>query len=447
MSWSEQEFSGADLGDARLKKRLMLISNTLSNAPEASIPGACGSWGETQGTYRFLSHADDPEHPLGWEHILTPHSDATVERMREFPLLLCLQDTTELNFNGQQIKGLGPLSYESQRGMYLHPTYVVTPNHEPLGVLDLWMWAREPKDSDGNRPGLKESRRWTEGYERVAERAEELPGVRLVYVADRESDLFELMHRAHELGHPADYVLRSKHDRALPEGGRLWASVKSDEPMGQIEFKMPARNNQPERTVRQQIWVRTCQISGGKKCTLTVTCVIACEINPPEGVKPLEWRLLTNRSVETLGQAMEIIDWYRCRWDIEVFFHVLKNGCRVEALQLSTRARLELALGIYLVVAWRVAYMQRMGRTNPHLPARVVFSQEEWRAAYILNKKKPPEEEPSIQEVVRLVARLGGFLGRKCDGEPGVKTLWRGYRRVRTFVEGLQNLRQLGIEG
>ena len=335
MSWSEHEFSGADLGDARLKKRLMLISNTLSNAPEASIPGACGSWGETQGTYRFLSHADDPDHPLGWEHILTPHSDATVERMREFPLLLCLQDTTELNFNGQQIKGLGPLSYESQRGMYLHPTYVVTPNHEPLGVLDLWMWTREPKDSDGNRPGLKESRRWTEGYERVAERAEELPGVRLVYVADRESDLFELMHRAHELGHPADYVLRSKHDRALPEGGRLWASVKSDEPMGQIEFKMPARNNQPERTVRQQIWVRTCQISGGKKCTLTVTCVIACEINPPEGVKPLEWRLLTNRSVETLGQAMEIIDWYRCRWDIEVFFHVLKNGCRVEALQLE----------------------------------------------------------------------------------------------------------------
>jgi hypothetical protein len=109
-----------------------------------------------------------------------------------------------------------------------------------------------------------------------------------------------------------------------------------------------------------------------------------------------------------------------------VFFHVLKNGCRLEALQLSTRAR-ELAPGIYRVVAWRVAYMQRMGRTNPHLPVRVVFSLEEW---------KPPEEEPSIQEVVR-----------KCDGEPGVKTLWRGYRRVRTFVEGLQNLRQLGIEG
>ena len=112
-----------------------------------------------------------------------------------------------------------------------------------------------------------------------------------------------------------------------------------------------------------------------------------------------------------------------------VFFHVLKNGCRLEALQLSTRARLELALGIYLVVAWRVAYMQRMGSTNPHLPARVVFSQE-------AEQKKSPEEEPSIQEVVR-----------KCDGEPGVKTLWRGYRRVRTLVEGLQNLRQPGIEG
>jgi len=96
------------------------------------------------------------------------------------PVVLCLQDTTELDFNGQGISGLGPLSYEAQRGMYLHPTYAVTPAREPLGVLDAWMWAREFKDADGHRGGAPESLRWKEGYEHVAELAAELPDTRLV---------------------------------------------------------------------------------------------------------------------------------------------------------------------------------------------------------------------------------------------------------------------------
>ena len=121
-----------------------------------------------------------------------------------------LQDTTELDFNGQRIDGLGPLSYEAQRGLYVHPTYAVSTDREPLGVLDAWMWAREPKDANGQRPGIKESTRWVEGYERVAELAAEVPDTRLVYVADRESDMIELMARAGELDTPADWLMKRK---------------------------------------------------------------------------------------------------------------------------------------------------------------------------------------------------------------------------------------------
>ena len=118
--------------------------------------------------------ADLRQETFDWLDLLEPHRVCTAQRMAAQPVVLCLQDTTELDFNGQQIEGLGPLNYEAQRGMYLHPTLAVSPAREPLGVLDAWMWARAPKAADGTRGGEKESTRWVEGYTRVAELAEQL---------------------------------------------------------------------------------------------------------------------------------------------------------------------------------------------------------------------------------------------------------------------------------
>lgn len=164
---------------------------SMATAPTASVPKACNGWGETMAAYRFFDN-DSVE----WQAILEPHWQQTEQRMAAQSVVLCLQDTTELDFNGQQAKGLGPLSYEAQRGMYLHPTYAVTTEREPLGILDVWMWAREPKNEQGKRGGPKESVRWIEGYERLAELAPRLPSTRLVYVADREADMMPLMARA-----------------------------------------------------------------------------------------------------------------------------------------------------------------------------------------------------------------------------------------------------------
>lgn len=406
--------------------------------PTASVPKACRGWGETMAAYRFFDNDS-----IDWRALMAPHWQKTQQRMAAHPVVLCLQDTTELDFNGQDALGLGPLSYEAQRGLYLHPTYAVTPEREPLGVLDAWMWAREKKDKFGKRGGPKESLRWIEGYERIAEMAVGLPGTRLVYVADREADLMPLMLRAQELGAPADWLVRAAHNRCLPDGEKLWQHTGAGESVGQISFAMAARHGVKARTVRQQLWVRRVELPASKGKTVSATCIIAREVDAPAGAKPIEWRLLTNREAVTLEAAVELIDWYRARWEIEILFHVLKNACRVEALQLGSIERLERALALFMVVAWRITHLMRLGRTCPDLDAALFFEPDEIRGAYLLMEVAQPGK-PKLNEMLRLIARLGGFLGRKGDGEPGVKTIWLGLKEVHVAAKTLRGLRSVG---
>lgn len=403
--------------------------------PMASVPKACQGWGETMGAYRFFDNEK-----VEWHAILEPHWQQTQERMQAHRVVLCVQDTTELDFNGQDAIGLGPLTYEAQRGMFVHPTYAVTPQREPLGILDAWMWAREKKDESGKRGGPKESVRWIEGYERIAEMAPSLPCARLVYVADREADLMPLMERAQTLGTPADWLVRAAHNRCLPEGDKLWERTTVGEPVGQIAFTMAARHGVKARTVHQRVWVQRVELPAGKGKRIAATCLVAREFDAPAGVKPIEWRLLTNRTASTVEEALELIEWYRARWEIEMLFNILKNACRVEALQLGTIERLERALALFLVVAWRVAYLMRLGRTCPDLDAHLFFDPDEIRAAYLLTKTRAPSQ-PKLNEVLRLIARLGGFLGRKSDGDPGAKTIWLGLREVHVAAKTLRLLR------
>lgn len=436
--WGEDEFATLDLGDERLNKRLVKMVQQLAAKPTASIPAACGGWGDTAAAYRMLDNER-----CDWREILQAHGHCTEQRMAELNVVLCLHDTTELDFNGQEIEGLGPLSYEVQRGMYLHPTYAVSTDREPLGVLDAWMWAREPRDADGQRGGICESTRWIESYERLAERAEGLPQTRLVQVGDRESDILALMQRAQDMDWPLDLLVRAQHNRRLPGGGLLWDEVQAEQPLGEIEFTLGARAGRKPRVVRQELRLKRAQLTQANDArTLEMTCLVAIEIDAPQGEKPVCWRLLTNRHASTLEQAHELIEWYRARWEIEMFFHVLKTGCRVEALQLASVPKIERALVLYMVVAWRIARLMRLGRTCPELPATLMFDPDEIKAAYVLNKKPLPSSPPALNEMVRHVAMLGGFLARKGDGEPGVKTIWIGLQRVMEFAAGMRFMRE-----
>ena len=433
MSWAEEEMGTAELGDTRRSRRLVWLVERLAEQPSASIPAACSGAAETKAAYRLLSHD-----AVGWSDILAPHLRRSLQRMGSEPVVLCLQDTTELDFNARAIEGLGPLSYEAQRGMYLHATYAVSPQRVPLGVLDAWMWARETKHTDGTRGGLLESVRWVEGYERLAEQAGGLPATRLVCVGDRESDLLALLVKARDLDHAADYLLRCQHNRVLPEGGKLWDEVMGSTPLGRIRFEMPAGRGRKARAVEQELRAQRVRLADRQGGHVEVTCLIASEVNAPAGAKPVTWRLLTNRDAATLAEAVELVNWYRTRWEVELLFLTLKEGCRVEALQLSTVERIERALAVYLVVAWRIGLLMRLGRTCPDWEAERLLTREEWQAAWIVARKRPPDKMPTLRKALHMIAALGGFLGRKGDGEPGVKSLWIGLQRLASCIEGMR---------
>lgn len=425
-----------ELGDIRRTKRLIRLVEALSAYPTDSIPVASGGFAETKAAYRLL---DNPA--LEWRELLEAHTRRTVERMQGHGVVLCIQDTTELDFTSQPgIAGLGRLSYEAQHGLYVHPTLVVTPQGLALGVVDAWMWARKPK----SEPAIKESVRWVEGYEIVADLAEQTPDIRLVYVADREGDLRALMDKAARRGHPADWLVRATHNRNTEAGEKLWARVEQTPALGEVEFTLPAAPGRPARTVCQTLYRETVTLPARKGVpTVTVTAILAREEHPPMGEKAIVWRLLTNRPAETLVAMVELIDWYRRRWLVEIFFRILKSGCRVEALQLGTLERLERALALYLIIAWRILHLVTWGRESPNLSCEAVFDPEEWQAAWIVaHRAKPPDTPPPLGQMTRLIASFGGFLGRKGDGPPGPKAIWEGMQKVYAFAIGIAAAKQ-----
>jgi hypothetical protein len=452
MSALAAELTAIDLGDQRLNRRAEKVLEALGHKPTQSIPAACGGWDETKAAYRLFDH---PE--VTAEAVLAPHIACTEERLRAFPRVLCIQDTTELDFTTKKgISGLGPLNYESRWGMYLHPTLVVTPERVPLGVLEMYSWTREPgslgQPSDPTRPlEEKESVRWVDGFARVNELAEQLTDTRLTYIADREADIYDLFVEAPCPEHGADWLVRVQHtDRLLADGRKLRAVLDAAPVLTEVTFDRPASNGRPARTVHQHIKAVRVTLKAPSRPhrtlpDVTVTVLLATEIDPPAGQEPLDWVLVTNLPVETPQQALEKLSWYLCRWQIEVYFKVLKSGCRIEQLQLETRERLEPALAFYMIIAWRVLYLTMLGRDCPEMPCNTVFADEEWKAVYLVTQRQsPPEQPPSLDTMVRMVATLGGFLNRKSDGFPGPKTLWIGLQRVPDFVLALEAQRSIG---
>lgn len=260
---------------------------------------------------------------------------------------------------------------------------------------------------DGQRAGIRESLRWIEATSVWLNGLCSCPA----YAADREADIMALLVRARQLEHAADYLIRCQHTHALPEGGRLWQQLAQAPVLGQVRFELSAGRGRKARSVTQRIRVQRVQLDDGAKQCLPVTCVLAEEIGAPKGAKPVLWRLLSNRQVDTLEQALELIDWYRPRWEIELLFLILKEGCRIEALQLQDIQRIETVLALYLVVAWLINQLMRLGRALPQLPADVLLDRDEWRAAYALIKKPVPRNTPPLGEVIRLIAQLGGLPG------------------------------------
>ena len=444
MSWVDQEMAGVTMGDERLDKRTKQLLNSMFRQPTNSLPVACRGWTETQAAYRFFDNKK-----VTPEKILAPHREATRVRMGEQPVVLCVQDTSELDYSGQkQMRDLGPLTYEAQRGLLLHPTLAITPDRLALGVLENRIWARDmetygkAKERASKSIEQKESFRWIEGYQQICQINQRLPNTQCVYIADRESDIYDLFIEADEQENPADFLVRAKHDRIVTDDSRLSEELTRAAVLGEATFELPSTHSRQRKPVTQRLKaVRVNLRAPTKKAQLPsvdVTVILAEEVRPPKGEKPITWILLTNLPVTTGDQVLTMLQWYLCRWQIEIFFRILKSGCKVEKLQLECAERLQPALTMYMVIAWRVLYLTYLGRECPDLPCDLVFDTKEWQAIHLVSTRtRAPEQVPSLNTILRMIASMGGFLARKSDGEPGPQTIWIGLQRTQDFVLAL----------
>lgn len=439
--WATEELGEARLGDARLGHRLLTMARDFAARPQANLPQACQSRAKTKAAYRFLEH----DHTT-LDTILAPHYAATVRRAAQEPVVLAVQDTTHLNYSTHPATAqLGPIGsrQEGLVGLLLHDTLALTPEGTPVGLLDVQCWARDPRAFGKKHLRYaraieqKESHKWLQSFQKVAEAQRRCPETLLVSVGDREADIHELFALAGRDPAGPKLLVRADQDRLVAERHEhVWERVAAQPVRGVQALAIPRRGPRQGRVARLAVRYAQVRLRSPKRKpglgAVTLWAVLAQEVAAPPDIEPLRWMLLTTLEVRTLAQATQCLAWYALRWGIEVYHRTLKSGCRIEQRQLGSADRIEACLAIDLVVAWRIFHLTKLGRATPDVPCTIFFEAAEWKAlvAYVTHDPLPPAHPPTLREATRMVASLGGFLGRTGDGDPGTQTLWLGLQRL-----------------
>jgi hypothetical protein len=446
-SWAAEELKYANLPDKRLNKRLITIVKNLASQPSASSPQASGDWANTKATYNFW----DSER-IESEDIIDAHRRKTAERASSEKVILAIQDTSDFNFTHHKSKtwdkGFGQTCSQAYvRGLKVHSTMASSTQGVPLGVLDLQIWTRKPqgkskkpKKAIARSIKLKESKRWLTGL--ISTELAIPSDTTVVTITDREGDIYELFALEREAN--SELLIRAKHNRCIEDELKYLQAGSAKIPSsGTVEVLIPKQEGKPARTARLTIRYSSFTILPPKSYrsyrqaqAITLNVVFALEENPPASVKAIDWLLLTTLDVNTWADAVRCIRWYTYRWLIERYHYVLKSGCRIEHLQLETADRLKKALATYAIVAWRLLWLTYSSREHPDILCDTVLESHEWQSLYchIHASSIPPLTPPSLQQAVLWIAQLGGFLGRKLDGFPGVKTLWKGWQRLQDIA-------------
>jgi hypothetical protein len=453
--WAQLEFSLAELGDARRNKRLVQVAAALAQCPSGTLPQAFDGWGDLKAAYRLFSNP-----AVDYQKILAPHWERTRQACTEPGEYLLIEDTSDLDYSSHRsCQGLGRIGNDYGRGLLLHTMLAVrvrswdlqhTPEVEVVGVAGQKCWARTTpagrRKTEGWRQRLnrhRESERWGEALSQMPPRPS---GVSWIYVADREADIYESFERC-DLWQ-TDFIIRAHYDRILVgEGDSAFAAVGAAPVVGWMEVEVRAR---PERTARTaKLAVRAVSVTlkgvrrpGGERPPLAMNMVEAREIDPPAGEEPIHWVLFTSLPVERWVQARRIVARYAKRWVIEEFHKALKSGANVEKSELETAERLKSLLAVLVVVAVRLLNLKMLARSRPEEPVDVpAFGPE---AVEILSARfGKPRGGWTHETLLVAVARLGGFLARRGDGHPGWITIWRGWQRLMTMVEGVLTLKEI----
>jgi hypothetical protein len=442
--WSQEQFGGCALGDRRRTERLVRYAAQVAADPSSSTPRQTENWGDCKAAYRLIDQEE-----VTFAAITAPHHEAT--RARTEGTWLLLSDTTETHFPGKKVRGLGPTGNGGGRGFLLHSSLMVRPDgKEIVGAAGQVIRYRQPvkRDPGGAQRLRREDREsmiWAEVIDQIGPAPE---GVRFIHVFDRGGDQFELYCRMAR--HQTGWVVRAcqlTRKIIAPNGRRMALNdyLAGLKVAGTYTLKLQANGKQKARTAKMEVrfgpltvprpqhispWVKQCGIE-----EITMWVVEAREINPPPGVKAARWVLLCSNEVSSFEAAWTALEYYEKRWLIEEYHKALKSGCRLEARQYETAKRLEAVAGVLCVVAVRLLQLKTMARDEPQRPAEEVVPRKWIRMLQSL-RKRPPKAPWSVRDFYRELAKLGGFLGRKSDGEPGWMTLWHGFEKLHLCLRG-----------
>ena len=451
--WAENEFGGAPLGDRRLSARLVKSAGLLAAYPGHKINASPDS--DSTAINAFYRLVEKPaESAVSVENILAPHRERTVCRIRGQRTVLAIQDGTDLNFatrpgcDGLEVIGRNQTSAKTL-GLHLHATLAVTENGLPLGVLRLGFDGAVKRRPEAEK--RKKSERWLAAFADIGAAVREVGGkTRVLSVCDREADFYELFD-AQRKNPRVGLLVRAQHDRVLGEARpKLFETLGGGAADGCIAVEidgLTARPKSSRKTARpmRQKRVAQCElrfrrvvlpatIPGGEP--VTVSGVHIVEIDPPEDEAPVQWYLLTTREVGTAREAGDIVGYYLQRWRIEDWFRVLKSGCRVEHLLFRTADRLQRAVAINAVIAWRIMLMTLLGRQVPDCDPELMFTDAELGFLRDYARKHGLAEPRRLGDATALVAHLGGYRDRKHDPDPGNQIMWTGYNRLTSAVIG-----------
>lgn len=449
--WAEQQFGRCELGDRRRTKRLVQMAQQVANNPSASLPDQTETWGDLKAAYRLFDNSD-----VSFAAIAAGHWQRT--RQQPPGRYLILGDTTELDFGGlRSIEGAGPTGNGGGLGFLLHTGLVVQASTRAvLGVAGATIHYRKPKKKQTKRENasqrVKRKDRESQVWGRVIDAVGPPPvGVEWVHVFDRGADDFEVY--CHLLENRVQWVIRaSKMSRIVIDAAGERRPVAEVLPqlnvVGAYELSLRARPGQAARTARLEVRVGKLALPRPRfvspyvkrsgPASIPMHVVWVREVDPPKGVEPIEWVLYTSLPVQTFEDAWQVVEYYESRWLIEEYHKALKTGCAVTRHELRTAKRLEALVGLLTVVAVRLLSLKSAARTEANRPAAQVVPALWLQMLKAARKNLHRVHDLTVYQFYRELAKLGGFLGRKHDGEPGWITIWRGWEKLNTLVRGAQ---------
>jgi hypothetical protein len=431
-----QDFPNLELGDKRRNERFVTILNNVINQPGSSIPKQNESWYDTKATYEFFKNEEVSVELL--QKAISTYGESLIGEVDQ---ILIAHDFCEVSYDGLKSEGLGYVSGGQNQGVALYNSIAISDTGIPISLIYqqsfLRPWEELGKAKERkNRPfEEKQSYYWYQGINAVNEILGEQ--IKKIHIADREADIYDLFFYKYVAN--TELLLRAVQNRNIEGLTKLWDTVKEQPAQGKLKLNIPDATGKKKTEI--EVELRYCKVeilrpwnSKNKYESVEMTAIELTQVSPKQEWQDqmLQWKLLTTIEVNTPEQGMECVKLYCYRWLIERFHYVLKSGTKIEELQLHQATSLQKAIHVYSIAAMKIMQLVYQSRQTPNVSCEVVLTKEQWSVLYILIHKTAnlPQTPPTLGEAVKWIGRLGGHLGRKSDGPPGLKTVWLGYQRI-----------------